>query len=211
VGRWLSTEPLAEKYAHLSPYQYAANNPITSLDKDGREIVLSATAVYVGGAVAIAVTGHLVSMATNPSYRKAYNEGSRTLANVATDAANSSLAVVGSFFQSLFSKKAAPEANEGNAPQHGSADHDAAVNQAVGGAKAQGHVDNRKNQAQVNAEGEKVGKNRPDQQSIDKEGNRHITEVDRTEKASKKHVETVKKNDPNAIIHVIILKSMVIP
>jgi RHS repeat-associated protein len=32
----LSVEPLAEKYYHINPYTYVANNPITNMEIDGR-------------------------------------------------------------------------------------------------------------------------------------------------------------------------------
>jgi RHS repeat-associated protein len=35
---WLSADPLAEKYSHLSPYVYVANNPICAKDPDGKRI-----------------------------------------------------------------------------------------------------------------------------------------------------------------------------
>ena len=37
---WLNTDPLAEKYPHVSPYTYTLNNPIKFIDPDGRDIVL---------------------------------------------------------------------------------------------------------------------------------------------------------------------------
>ena len=37
---WLTVDPLAEKYYHLSPYVYCADNPINAIDPDGKKIVI---------------------------------------------------------------------------------------------------------------------------------------------------------------------------
>ena len=37
-GHWLSVDPLADKYPNISPYAYAAWNPIKYVDPDGRDI-----------------------------------------------------------------------------------------------------------------------------------------------------------------------------
>ena len=35
---WLSADPLADKYPHLSPYAYCADNPVMLVDPDGKKI-----------------------------------------------------------------------------------------------------------------------------------------------------------------------------
>jgi RHS repeat-associated protein len=39
ISIWYGVDPLAEKYAGISPYAYVANNPIIYIDPDGKEIV----------------------------------------------------------------------------------------------------------------------------------------------------------------------------
>ncbi len=34
---WLSTDPMADKYPSLTPYNYCANNPVILIDPDGRD------------------------------------------------------------------------------------------------------------------------------------------------------------------------------
>lgn len=40
VSRWVSSDPLAEKYAEWSPYNYVLNNPIIFIDPDGQDVVV---------------------------------------------------------------------------------------------------------------------------------------------------------------------------
>ncbi|OGU56795.1 MAG: hypothetical protein A2X64_07450 [Ignavibacteria bacterium GWF2_33_9] len=40
-GRFTSTDPLWEKYMGLTPYQYSANNPVSLLDRNGKDIVVA--------------------------------------------------------------------------------------------------------------------------------------------------------------------------
>jgi RHS repeat-associated protein len=39
LGRWWSTDPLARKYAPISPYVFALNSPIIFMDGDGRVVI----------------------------------------------------------------------------------------------------------------------------------------------------------------------------
>jgi hypothetical protein len=41
VGRWLSIDPLFEKYVGMSPYNYCMLNPVMMVDPDGRKIDIS--------------------------------------------------------------------------------------------------------------------------------------------------------------------------
>jgi RHS repeat-associated protein len=41
VGRFTSVDPLAEKYTKWNPYNYALNNPIKFIDRDGLDVYLS--------------------------------------------------------------------------------------------------------------------------------------------------------------------------
>jgi RHS repeat-associated protein len=39
LGRWMSVDPLVQKYPGFTPYNFAINNPICWIDKDGRDII----------------------------------------------------------------------------------------------------------------------------------------------------------------------------
>ncbi|MDH5382506.1 MAG: RHS repeat-associated core domain-containing protein, partial [Cyclobacteriaceae bacterium] len=38
IGRWMSVDPLAQKYAGLSPFNYVKNNPLIYIDPDGLDV-----------------------------------------------------------------------------------------------------------------------------------------------------------------------------
>jgi len=52
LGRWMSTDPFAERYETLSPYTYVSNNPVNAIDPDGRLII------YVNGLLFKQALGH---------------------------------------------------------------------------------------------------------------------------------------------------------
>jgi RHS repeat-associated protein len=63
IGRWLSSDPKERKYAYLSPYNFAYNNPVQFVDRDGEDgmitgtgtqndpFIITASYHYVGGTV----------------------------------------------------------------------------------------------------------------------------------------------------------------
>jgi len=46
LSRWLSTDPLAEKYQGFSPYNYTLNNPVIMIDPDGQYPIYFITRSY---------------------------------------------------------------------------------------------------------------------------------------------------------------------
>lgn len=40
LGRWCAVDPLERKYSSFSPYNYCLNNPIGSIDTDGRDVII---------------------------------------------------------------------------------------------------------------------------------------------------------------------------
>ncbi len=46
VGRWMSVDPLADKYRTLSPFVYTADNPVKLVDSDGKEILIHGSASF---------------------------------------------------------------------------------------------------------------------------------------------------------------------
>jgi hypothetical protein len=98
-----------------------------------------------------------------------------------------------------------PLPNNGVARPHGAADHNAAIDQDIGILKDDPGVTNiRKNQTQVDVDGNRVGNNRPDVQ-YDKDGKHHTLEYDRTKSRGDKHREKIEKNDPNVVCHTMTL------
>ena len=52
LGRWMSIDPLAEKYETASPFNYVLNNPVNAIDPDGRLVI------FVNGLLFKQALGH---------------------------------------------------------------------------------------------------------------------------------------------------------
>ncbi|KGN81815.1 hypothetical protein HW49_03770 [Porphyromonadaceae bacterium COT-184 OH4590] len=90
-------------------------------------------------------------------------------------------------------------ANGGDAKKHGGDEHNNAIDNHINELKeTEGVVNIRKNQQQVNVDGDKVGNNRPDIQ-YDLDGVHYNVEYDTTVSGSQKHQKTIPANDPNAV------------
>jgi RHS repeat-associated protein len=48
LGRFLSVDPVTNKFPYLTPYQFASNSPISGVDLDGLEYYYSANGAYLG-------------------------------------------------------------------------------------------------------------------------------------------------------------------
>jgi RHS repeat-associated protein len=89
-------------------------------------------------------------------------------------------------------------ANGGNASKHGGTGHNKSIDDEIARLQKDPNVINiRKNQQQVDSNGNKVGNNRPDIQ-YDKGGVHHNIEYDTTKAGSTKHQNQIGKNDPNS-------------
>ncbi|MEM6738352.1 MAG: polymorphic toxin-type HINT domain-containing protein [Bacteroidota bacterium] len=94
--------------------------------------------------------------------------------------------------------KKGPKPNGGKAKAHGGKNHNERIDNLVDKLKQDDGVSNiRKNQQQVDVNGNKVGTNRPDVQ-FDKDGQHTSVEYDTNKRSMRKHQETVNANDPNA-------------
>ena len=90
------------------------------------------------------------------------------------------------------------KANGGNAPKHGSNNHNKRIDDQIQKLKQDPDIRNiRKNQQQVDANGNKVGNNRPDIQ-YDKHDIHHNIEYDTSKRGSLKHQNQIPVNDPNS-------------
>lgn len=100
--------------------------------------------------------------------------------------------------------KKGPDPNGGKGGKHGNPDHNRAIDDAIK-ALPDGAYDIRKNQVQVDFNGNRVGNNRPDIQ-YNLNGKHYNIEIDRNFKNSQRHETVIMRNDPNSIFTRKIIK-----
>ncbi len=226
---WDRVDPLAEKFYHISPYAYCYDNPINFFDPDGRRglnavqwtgigTMVVGSIMFVGGAIYTVATEGLGSVAGGGQLMTAgattFRAG-RTIYSV-----GSALAAAEGIMQQAKEKSSssgqarsnnkprkAPPANNGNAKPHGGKKHNSSIDSKISGVNKSGKcTDVRKNQCQVDANGNKVGNNRPDAQWNDENGVYHNVEFDNSARQSAHHKSQIEENDPNAVNEFYLLK-----
>jgi hypothetical protein len=207
---------MQEKYPHVSSYCFTADNPIILIDDDGQAVKAAVTAwKYIRKAYKIyKKTGKL----TPKNLKQA---GLSEIIDIAGDLytvfdGNASVGdklkagfdlVVGTDLNNKGKKevvnivnktKSKIKPNGGDAKPHGGKSHNERIDDLIDVLKSDKEVTNiRKNQKQVDINGNVVGNNRPDVQ-FDKNGRHTNVEYDTRSAASDKHKRTVSSNDPNS-------------
>jgi RHS repeat-associated protein len=93
-----------------------------------------------------------------------------------------------------------PDANNGNSTIGTNPNQDAALRWDIEQARQEGATDIRVNQEQTNAQGVRVGQNRPDLQYTDRNGIRHYIEYDQDPVNGAAHAQRIRANDPAGVV-----------
>ena len=197
-GRFLQTDPVGSD-ADLDLYAYVGGDPINRSDPTGKNPAV-ATAAGIGcaitaeiGCVEGAAIGAGIVIGGTAIIVGGVWVWDHIHHNEQTDDGDTTDAPT------------APEANNGDGPKHGGDDHNDAVDNDIKDMRDKGYTDIRKNQTQVNANGQKVGNNRPDAQGTRPDGTREYREQDNNKKNSERHGDQIRNNDPNGVCILGIL------
>jgi hypothetical protein len=225
IGRFWQIDPLADDYTYNCPYAFSEDKVINAIELEDLESkdIKEGVAITIVGAAASSSSGILVEVGevfgpiglifgtSTAAILWAYNNPDQ-VKNVGIPMGSPFLMGTNSYYpdqskKSIVEEKV-PRTNNGDAPQQGSKNHNDALDNRVEELKKSGAKQIRKNQQQVDKDGNKVGKNRPDIQYNDEDGVHHNEEFDYKSSSSQKHEKTIRKNDPNSVIHTTILEKI---
>jgi RHS repeat-associated protein len=99
-----------------------------------------------------------------------------------------------------------PEPNNGDSTIGTNPNQDAALRRDIEQARQEGATDIRANQEQTNAQGVRVGQNRPDLQYTDRNGIRHYIEYDQNPASGAAHAQRIQANDPAGVVQTKTVK-----
>jgi RHS repeat-associated protein len=99
-----------------------------------------------------------------------------------------------------------PNANNGDSPIGTNPNQAAAVARDRAEMEREGYTDIRQNQEQVNAQGVRVGRNKPDLQGTDPQGIRHYIEYDQDPANGAAHAQRIRANDSAGVISTKTVK-----
>ena len=175
----------------------------TSFVAGAAAVVAGATAVIGGGTVAgggTVFSGGTAAAAAIPAGAAISDAGILAIGMGVTMMSNANKNA-----SQGYNRGKAPDANGGKGKPHGNSDHNAKIDEKIKSIEAKGGSDIRKNQVQVDFNGNKVGNNRPDVQ-YNKDGHHYNYEVDRSATNNAAHEQVIKSNDPGSIFEGEIIK-----
>ena len=217
LSLWISTDSLQEKYPHINSYCYTANNPILFVDPDGKAIIKGAVAAFKYAKRVWNVYKKTGKLTPSNLKKAGLDEFLDIAGDIQTvfdgDASHldklSAIAdlVIGTDFNKKGQKqvlklvdnaKSKIKPNDGDAKPHGGLKHNEKIDNLIEKLKSGNKAQNiRKNQKQVDIDGNVVGNNRPDVQ-FDYNGVHTNVEYDTRTRSMEKHKKQLPKNDPNA-------------
>ena len=217
LQKWLSVDPLVDKYIFNSPYMYCNGNPIKYVDPNGKWFETAWDIVNV-----MMDAASLVSNVQNGNTKDAAMDGVGLVLDVAaaivpfvpggagtaiktirTADKLSDVSHIGKQGQKVKGIGNYIQPNGGNAKPHGGAKHNGAIDKYIDNLPAEARSV-RKNQTQVDIKDKKVGTNRPDVQ-YNLDGTHYNVEFDNDASRSIEHQKVIENNDPNSQTVLILL------